>query len=314
MSRLGACGALFVLAAFGSTACAGELADGSEETELESVGSTSEAQSQCLCMDFRGVSLTGSGSCGVGTKLTAKITYNNSSQSSSPPEIVYIDILKDGQPVATFSGWSSYGHPFIADYTVKVPGSYKAVGRDATGAPFPYYPNSTVQTCGGTTTERCALDFYDHAGKYVDASWDTANCYIQPLPEGVLGFVYNESTSVYTKRQYCSAGRFDSANCYIFSPPTGSTTFIYEGAFYYTPKAGPQKCDAPASFDGVNCYVMPVPAGATPFVWANNGYVAPSTGCHPSLSAKDQGNRCYLGKVPAGTSPFVWSTNLYYAE
>lgn len=74
-------------------------------------------------------------------------------------------------------------------------------------------------------------------GTYIDASWDTANCQVKPVPPGGAPFIYNNSYYIADNSGVCSAGYFDSENCYLGTPPSLTTAFIWlvngQPYFYY---------------------------------------------------------------------------------
>lgn len=130
-------------------------------------------------------------------------------------------------------------------------------------------------------------------------SYDGANCYVMTAPD--TGFIY--ANNFYHEYDACSVGTDDSANCYIASASGGTSAFEWGGNFYTTALPG-NVCPL-GSYDGANCYVMSKPAGG--FIYANNFY----TSYDACTSGTDDGANCYLASAPAGTTAFEWGGNFY---
>lgn len=142
------------------------------------------------------------------------------------------------------------------------------------------------------------------------ASYDGANCYVNPVPSGATAFIYaNNYYVAKVSSTICQVGSYDGANCYIMAAPSGA--FIYNNNFYTTAGVG-NSCSV-GSFDGANCFIISVPPGSRAFIY-NGALYATTRQC--AVGGYDGAN-CYLGSPPS-TSPtataFIYAGSFYYSE
>jgi hypothetical protein len=142
------------------------------------------------------------------------------------------------------------------------------------------------------------------------ASYDGANCYVNPVPSGATAFIYANNYYVASvSSTICQVGSYDGANCYIMPAPSGA--FIYNSSFYTTAGAG-NSCSV-GSYDGANCFIITVPPGSQAFIY-NGALYATTRKC---AVGQYDGANCYLGTPPT-TSPaataFIYAGSFYYSE
>lgn len=142
------------------------------------------------------------------------------------------------------------------------------------------------------------------------AGYDTANCYIGPVPAGSIPQIINNSYYVQAQNStICQIGSWDTANCHYGPAPAGA--FIQSNAFYAP--AGPGNSCVQGVFDGTGCRIAIVPPGSMAFLYAGN-YYASTRQC---AVGRFDGTRCYLGTPPSYPTPtlaFIWAGNFYYGE
>jgi hypothetical protein len=220
--------------------------------------------------------------------------------SGAPPSDLYVRISLSAPQVT--GGASGYFSPLLV-YNGRIAGTpdlrvdlLPCIGC-SNQMPFVYQPGPCLRPVTWWNGTRYA-------------GYDTANCYVTPVPAGATPFIYGNSYYVGSQQTtICQIGSYDSANCY-YGPAT-SSGFINNNSFYRTPGAG-NTCSQ-GVFDGANCFIATVPPGSRAFIYAGNFY-ATTRRC--AVGSFDGAN-CYLGTPPSFPTPttaFIYAGAFYYAE
>ena len=144
-------------------------------------------------------------------------------------------------------------------------------------------------------------------------SFDTQNCYVQDIPSGETGFIYNNAFYlVPDPTPVCDVGSYDSANCYVGALPEGSTPYLFDGNYLMVTYQAGGGCGIGYNFPwGGGCFIGEISPHATPFTWSGNLY----TTAIPTCTDGDyDGLNCYLGTAPATRTAFLWpdSSGAFY--
>lgn len=154
------------------------------------------------------------------------------------------------------------------------------------------------------------VDWWD--GTSVDAWWDTANCYVEAVPAGQTGFVYDGNYYL-TTQPACPVGVQVGSACYVTRAGVGS--FVANNSFYDSPYAvstdGSRYLCRRGRWDGTGCLVGVADPDTTAYATSRGFYTTLQALC--ADGQWDTAN-CYLGTAPAGTTPFVWAGAFYYGE
>lgn len=153
-------------------------------------------------------------------------------------------------------------------------------------------------------------------GSKVQASFDTANCFVRSAPSGSQPFVWENKYYIKpTSIANCPTGTFDGVGCFIIVKPANS--FLANNTFYVFPDAG-NNCPSVTSgwtHNGPYC-VFPAPWGAKAFVFPPFGSVKRfyTTRVPTCQDGSFDGANCYMGTPPPGTTAFIWANSFYYSE
>jgi len=146
-------------------------------------------------------------------------------------------------------------------------------------------------------------------GTQINPWYDSANCYVEPVPSGETGFIYNNSYYITPDTTpLCTIGSYDGANCYIGALPSGSTPYVSGDSLFVTTQTG-GGCGIGFPYSGA-CYIGEIGPWANDFVWSGGLYVTPLPTCN---DGDYDGANCYMGSAPSGTSAFLYGGSFYYA-
>jgi hypothetical protein len=229
-------------------------------------------------------------------------------------------------PPSTSNGHRNYWEQKGIVYTDDADMSYSTANQNLTTY-FPGYTNDDVSaviagiSLGQNTTFYIAQVRYRTMTCNASIGWwdgnvignvvsyfDGAHCFVNAIPSGSTGFVYNNGYYITPfKTSICPLGYFDG-NCFLMPSPVGG--FISNNGFY-SPLPTSGGCPGNVPVVGTNCYHGNAPWGTHPFIYANNFYTSPLYTC--SNGTYDSEN-CYFGHAPLGTTAFIYGNAFYYSE
>jgi hypothetical protein len=159
----------------------------------------------------------------------------------------------------------------------------------------------------------CGADVTWWDNTLVSPWFDSANCYVDPVPSGETGFVYNNNYYITPDpTPFCMVGTYDSANCWIGNLPSGSTPYIYQDVYLFVTQQTGGGCGIGSPSMG-GCFIADIGEYAQDFIWKGNLYITAIPTCS---DGKYDGANCLVGSAPSGTTAFVWpnsSGSFYYA-
>lgn len=181
------------------------------------------------------------------------------------------------------------------------------VGQGVNGHPIVelafFYNHSNLWPLQDDPPDPCGdrVSFFD--GSTAPGTWDSANCWVDEVPSGTSGFVYNNSYYLEPEPGIvCDLGTSDGANCWIGPMPANSSPVVINGLLYITRPAG-GTCDMGYPAASTYCLIGAIEPHADPFLFKGQLYVESSREC---VDGEYDGANCYLGTAPAGHRAFVW--------